>query len=776
MLVASMSVEGRRVEIRGIVQGVGFRPWVFRLARAHDLGGWVRNDAGGVTIEAFGPVDALEAFLHELGAAPPPAAVIRSLESHRIAGRSTTAFEIVASAAAPDRRVSIPADLPTCSNCLAEVLDPADRRYRYPFTNCTNCGPRFTVARDVPYDRPATTMAAFEMCSACRQEYESPEDRRFHAQPNACPICGPRLWLRDRGGQPISGDPIKEAARLLRQGLIVAVKGLGGFHLACDATSGTAVVELRRRKRRDAKPFAIMAATPEEAERLGDISRTERALLESAERPIVIVDRRPESGLAANVAPHNPTVGLMLPYTPLHHLLLHDTGLPLVMTSGNLGEEPLAYRNDEALARLAGIADAFLLHDREIETRCDDSVARVIASRPTVFRRSRGYVPRAIPIARAFREPVLACGAMLKNTFCIGTGETAYLGPHVGDLENLETYESFEHAVERLQRFVGVRPQILVHDLHPEYLSTRYARSRDDVRLIPVQHHHAHVASVMAEHGLDGPVLGIAYDGTGLGPDGAAWGGEFLLVDRAGFRRLATCRPLVLAGGDTAIRQVWRQALALLTDAFDGNPPTAGLALFQRVPDSHIHVVRQMMAAGVNCPRAHGVGRYFDAVGSIGLARPVSRYEGHVALEWNLAAAPNDHGSYPFALSPGPAVLEIDLRAAVRAIVSDLRAGEHPAVVSARFHSTLVDATVAVVHQILAQHGPMPVALSGGCFQNRRLTEGILARVGDGVRVVRHEQVPPGDGGLALGQAFAANGLLESPELAGTAPTGTHPL
>lgn len=752
-----MSDDGRHIEIRGIVQGVGFRPWVFHLARAHGLGGCVRNDAGGVTIEAFGPTAALDAFLHDLNADPPPASSIRSTESRRIAARPAAPFAIVASAGATDHRVSIPADLPTCPDCLAEILDPSNRRYRYPFTNCTNCGPRFTIARGVPYDRPATTMAAFKMCDACRREYESPEDRRFHAQPNACPACGPRVSLTNAAGTVLAvGDPIAEAARLLGEGRIVAIKGLGGFHLACDATCDVPVAELRRRKRRDEKPFAIMAASLDVACRLARLGPMEQLLLSSIERPIVIADRLAESGLAANLAPRNPTLGLMLPYSPLHHLLIRDAGLPLVMTSGNLSEEPIAYRNDEAIARLSGIADAFLLHDREIETRCDDSVARLIAGTPTVFRRSRGYVPQAIPVAPPFREPVLACGAMLKNTCCVGVGDVAYLGPHIGNLENLETYEAFEHAVERMQQFVGVRPRVLAHDIHPEYLSTQYANRRGSVTLVPVQHHHAHVAAVMAEHGLDGPVLGIAYDGSGLGTDGMAWGSEILLVDGPAFARVATFRPLALAGGDTAVRQVWRQALALIVDAFDGTPPVERLALFRGIPDREMRVVRQMIDAGVNCPLAHGAGRYFDAIGALGLDRAVSQYEGQVALEWNLAAAPDEHGSYPFDLETGSAVLEVDFRPAVRAIVADLLAGAHSAVVAARFHTTLAEATSAVVRRVIAERGQLPVALSGGCFQNALLTERVVERLAVDCRVIRHERVPPGDGGLALGQAWVA--------------------
>ena len=578
---ASGPLGGRRIDIRGIVQGVGFRPWVFRLAGVHGLGGWVRNDARGVTIEAFGPPPALDAFVAALQRTPPPAAHIDELIAVPIAWRPAAAFDIVASAPSTNRRVSIPADLATCTDCLREIRDPADRRYGYPFTNCTNCGPRFTIAADIPYDRPNTTMAPFVMCPACQAEYGSPSDRRFHAQPNACPACGPRLWLAGPDGREIAGpDPIAAAAEAVSRGLVLAVKGLGGFHLACDATNPDAVALLRARKRRDEKPFAVMAVDLAEAETLALLDDEERRLLLSVERPIVLARRRAPAPIADGVAPGNPLVGLLLPYTPLHHLLLEVVRRPLVMTSGNLSDEPLAYRNEEAIARLAGVANRFLLHDRDIDTRCDDSVARVVAGAPMVLRRSRGYVPRGIPAHGCFAEPVLACGALLKNTFCFGAGGTAYLGPHIGDLENLETFDAYEHAIGRMERFLGVRPAIIAHDLHPDYLSTRYANSRPETPKVGVQHHHAHVCAAMAEHGLGGPVIGVAYDGTGLGTDGAAWGGEILVADYTRVARVATFRPIRLAGGDRAIRQVWRQAVALLDDAFGGEGPTERFPVF----------------------------------------------------------------------------------------------------------------------------------------------------------------------------------------------------
>ncbi|MCU0252191.1 MAG: carbamoyltransferase HypF [Vicinamibacterales bacterium] len=758
-----LPIDGRRIEIRGIVQGVGFRPWVYRLAGAHGLGGWVRNDARGVTIEAFGPAASLDAFVSALQASPPPAARIADFSWRAIAGRPETAFRIIASEPSADRRMSIPADLATCPDCVREIGDPADRRYRYPFTNCTNCGPRFTIALDIPYDRPNTTMAPFRMCPACHAEYESPSDRRFHAQPNACPACGPRLWLAGPdGGDLASADPIADAALAIRRGAIVAVKGLGGFHLACDAASAAAVAELRARKRRDEKPFAVMAADLAGAGTIADLDADERQLLLSVERPIVIARRRASAALAPNVAPGNPLVGVMLPYAPLHHLLLAAAGRPLVMTSGNLSEEPLAYRNDEALDRLAGIADVFLLHDREIDTRCDDSVARVIAGAPVVIRRSRGHVPRGIAARGSFSEPVLACGALLKNTFCLGVDGTAYLGPHIGDLENLETFDAYDHAIGRMERFLGVRPAVIAHDLHPAYLSTRYALDRPEPLKVAVQHHHAHVCAAMAEHEMNGPVIGVAYDGTGLGSDGQAWGGEILVAEYTRFTRVATFRPIRLAGGDLAIRQVWRQALALIDDAFDGDAPLDRFALFGRVPPRHVAVVRAMLAHGVNTPAAHGVGRYFDAVGALALGKTESRFEGQVALEWNLAADPDEDGRYRFVVAGGPGPQELDLRPAIRMLTGELLAGVSPGVVSARFHNTLAAATVELIEIARRRFGDLPAVLTGGVFQNALLVERVIREAGPAVRVLRHALVPPGDGGLALGQAVIASAVIEA--------------
>ena len=759
-----MSRAGRRIALTGTVQGVGFRPFVYRLARELGLGGRVRNDQAGVTIEAFGPPAALDLLERRLSEERPAAARVEAVRIEAIPPEPLAAFEIVESGAAAERRVSIPPDLATCPDCLRELRDPSDRRHRYPFTNCTSCGPRFTIALGVPYDRPATTMAGFRMCPACAGEYADPSDRRFHAQPNACPACGPRVELLDRTGVLIEcPDPIARAAQALRSGAVVAVKGVGGYHLACDATSPSAVRTLRTRKRREEKPLAVMVQDLSAARALAELAPAEEALLQSVERPIALCRRRPGAPLAPEVAPRSPLVGLLLAYAPLHHLLLADAARPLVMTSGNLSEEPIAYQDEDARSRLGGIADLFLAHDRPIASRCDDSVARVVAGRPLILRRARGYVPRPVRVAPRLSRPVLAVGAQLKNAFCLARGEEATLGPHVGDLDALETYQAFEGAVARLEEFLSFRPEVVACDLHPLYLSTRYARERAaalSAPLFEVQHHHAHAAAAMAEHGLPGPVLALAWDGTGLGTDGTAWGGELLLAWRSRFERLATFRPLRLAGGDLAIREPWRIALAALLDAFGEEAPIDRLPLFAEVPDEELAVARRMLAASLNSPPAHGAGRAFDAAGALALGRAHSRFEGQVALALDAAADPGEPGAYPFEIAAAAGgVAELDLRPLWRALCQDVLAGTPAGPISARFHRALIRAGTELVARACRRLGDLPVVLTGGCFQNARLAEGILGGLGGSGKVYLHGEVPPGDGGIALGQAVVADAV-----------------
>jgi len=764
---------GRHIEVRGTVQGVGFRPWTVRLARGMDVRGRVWNDASGVTIEAFAPARELDDFIARLRSDSPANSRILELRSRLIPLQRVADFAIERSedrgesdegdeSRKPSRNaLSIPPDLATCPKCEAEVFDPGDRRYGYAFANCTECGPRFTIATDIPFDRDATTMASFPMCASCRDEYHDIEDRRFHAQPIACPSCGPTLKLifAQGDGLPIA-DPLATAAASLEGGAILAIKGLGGFHLACDATRPASVRMLRKRKHRDEKPFAVMVRDLAAARALAELSEPEEMLLTSPERPIVLVRRRAEANLAAEVAPDTPLLGLLLPYTPLHHLLLAAVGRPLVMTSANVSNEPICSDNADALQRLDGIADGTLMHDRAIAMRCDDSVARVIDGVPILMRRSRGFVPKPFTLARPVTQPLLACGAHLHNTFCIAVDDTAYFGPHIGDLESVAAFDFFEEAVERMQTILSVRPEIVAHDLHPGYLSTRYAMSREGTTRVGVQHHHAHVVSALAEHGLEGPVLGVAFDGTGAGDDGASWGGEFLLCTPARFERLATFRSLRLPGGDKAIHEVWRTAYALLHDAFAGEPPVESLALFRDVAKQSLRMVSRMIECDLNAPRAHGVGRYFDAFGALTLNRPKSTYSGQVAMAWDFAADPAVTDAYPFSLDVSRAPLEVDLRATARAAVQDILSGVSPTRISARFHNTLIEATVEVVERLLGEVGRVPVALTGGVFQNERLVRGIRENLSSRIDLLRHREVPPGDGGLALGQALIVNAVL----------------
>jgi hydrogenase maturation protein HypF len=761
---ASANAEGLRITLRGIVQGVGMRPFVCRLARAESVVGRVRNDARGVTIEAFGEGAALRRFLARLGAERPPAAHFDDVICEPLSAEPLREFVIVESEApgAPEPRISIPADLATCADCLRELFDPGDRRFRYPFINCTRCGPRFTLARGVPYDRALTTMAPFALCQACRREYEDPTDRRFHAEPNACPTCGPHLTLVAPDDRRVveREQALAAAVRALLQGQIVAVKGIGGFHLACDARSSAAVARLRARKHREEKPLAVMVRDLGEAEQLAVLSDAERALLVSVERPIVLVERRQGVSIAREVAPDTPLIGLLLPYAPLHHLLLNDAGRPLVMTSGNRSDEPIAFRDEEARRRLLDVADLLLLHDREIETRADDSVAKVVMGRPVLLRRSRGYAPRGLRLPTGFARPTLACGAHLKNTFCLGLGDAAHLGAHIGDLENLETLDAFESAVDRMEAFLRTRPELLAHDLHPHYASTRYAlerAQRDGIPAVAVQHHHAHAASAMAEHGLVGPVLALVWDGTGLGDDGTAWGGELLVASYDGYERLATFRPVALAGGDRAIQQPWRTALAALEDAFEGAPPLDRLPLFAMVKGTELSAVRQMLAQRFRSPLAHGAGRFFDAVGALALQRPVARYEGQVATALDAAVDVADTGRYSFAIDGSCSPWQLDLRPLVREVAADVAAAVAPGRIAARFHDALIAAAGELLRMAEARHGRLPIVLSGGCFANARLAEGVLREVSPGSSVYLHGAVPPGDGGIALGQALVAD-------------------
>jgi hydrogenase maturation protein HypF len=748
-----------RAHVSGLVQGVGFRPFVWREATNRGLSGWVGNDAAGVVLEVEGAAEAVSSLLEALRR-PPPLARVDEVRSEALPPDGDVGFQVRASDTAGARRALVSPDTATCGDCLRELHDPADRRFGYPFINCTNCGPRFTIVMSVPYDRSRTTMASFPMCAACQAEYDDPANRRFHAEPVCCPACGPRLRLADRSGREVAGDPIAEAVARLRSGDVVAVKGLGGYHLAVDARQEAAVARLRGRKHREDRPFALMVRDVDAARDLCEIGPEELALLTSSARPIVLLARRGPDGVATSVAPGSPSLGLMLPYTPLHALLLEAAAAPLVLTSGNTSDEPIAFDDGDALDRLASIADAFLVHDRAIRTRVDDSVAKVVRGRALPIRRSRGHVPHAIEMPWESPRPVLACGSALKNTFCLTRGRHAFVSHHVGDLDNFVTMQSYVDGIAHLRRLLDIDPTVVAHDLHPDYPSTRYALDVPDVELIAVQHHHAHIASCLADNGVTGPVIGVAFDGVGLGTDGTAWGGEFLVADMTTFTRVAHLAEVPMPGGDAAARQPWRMALAHLDSAYAGDPP-AGLAVEAR-QGRRWGQVRSVLRAGVNTPLTSSAGRLFDAVSSLLGVRDVVTYEGQAAIELEQAADPAEVGSYLVPVTDG-AVHRIDASHLVGVIANDLAAGMAVPVLAARFHNALAGVVVGVCRRLRDEHGLSTVALSGGVFQNSLLTTRCLDGLeGAGFRVLTHRQVPPNDGGISLGQAAVATEVLRT--------------
>jgi hydrogenase maturation protein HypF len=780
-----------RIKVRGVVQGVGFRPFVYRLAHQYKLNGWVRNTSGSVTIEVEGDEAAIKGFSASLETGAPPMARIEGVSLSFHAPQGYTGFEIRDSRPERGKYQLVSPDIATCPDCLRELLDPDDRRYGYPFTNCTNCGPRFTIIEDIPYDRPKTTMAGFHMCPECQREYDDPLDRRFHAQPNACPRCGPRLELVSADGTLTesrdvikatddltesrdvmkatddlteSEDLIKAAGDLLRDGRILAVRGLGGFQLACDATSETAVATLRRRKRRPAKPLAVMMATREEIVRHCELSPEEERLLSSPQCPIVLLRwRRGVSCVAAAVAPNLKYLGVMLPYTPLHHLLLRETGRPLVMTSGNLSEEPIARDNDEALGRLKGIADYFLVHNRSISARYDDSVFMMVDEAPQPIRRARGYAP--YPIFLPFRsKQVLACGAEEKNTFCLTRDDHAFLSQHIGDMENEETLAHFENTIELYKRLFRVTPEVVAYDLHPEYLATKYARrviSELGLLAVPVQHHHAHIASCLAEHKAEGPAIGVAFDGTGFGSDAALWGGEFLLADYNGFHRLGHLEYVPLPGGAAAIKRPYRMALSYLYTLLGADFPLEGLPLDGLDPEE-VAVVKKQLARGINSPPTSSAGRLFDAVSALAGVRGRIDYEAQAAIELEMQAPDKidrmKKETYPFAVTLEQGVRVVRLAELVSAVVREVRNRVPVPLISLRFHRTVAEMITGVCRDIAGETGINEVALSGGVFQNRlllMLTTSALKKAG--LAVLVHRLVPCNDGGISLGQAVIAN-------------------
>lgn len=766
-----MDIPATEIRVHGIVQGVGFRPYVYRLAAQYGLIGTISNDAEGVVIRVAGDRDGIDTLLQALRRNPPPLARIidiRSRPTFLPAGQQ--GFVILTSETGRQSQTHVSPDIATCGDCRREIMDPGDRRHRYPFTNCTNCGPRYSIIRSLPYDRPRTTMVAFPLCPACRAEYENPANRRFHAQPVACPECGPQVWLEMAQAGQTSNLPasqaVSETQRLLAQGRIVAIKGLGGFHLACDACNPRAVEELRRRKLRVDKPFALMMPSLDVVEQHCHLSPDERSLLESPARPILLLRRRSASSIADQVAPGQEHLGVMLPYTPLHYLLFSGDpawqNAALVMTSANLSEEPICTDNAEARQRLSGLADAFLMHNRDIHIRTDDSVMRVLPDGGLYpVRRSRGYAPFPVRLPQE-QPPLLAAGAELKNTFCITNGNYAFLSHHIGDLENYETLQSFEQGVAHFENLFRVKPAAIACDLHPNYLATRYAQERaerENLPLIPVQHHHAHIAALMAEHGLDGsePVIGVSFDGTGYGDDGKIWGGEFLLADYAGYKRFAHLRYFPLPGGDAATRRPSRTALGLLhalgLDWADSLPTHADLCYDDRT------VLRSQLVHGINSPLTSSMGRLFDAAAALAGVRQKVNYEAQAAIEFEALADPDETGLYPFELVGE----QVDPTAAIEVLLADVLASQPVSRISARFHNGLALLVRDVCARLRVESSASRVALSGGVWQNVTLLMKTIPLLQEsGFQVCCHHKVPANDGGLALGQAVIAGYRLKN--------------
>ena len=765
-----------RVVIRGAVQGVGFRPFVYRLATEASLRGWVSNTSQGVFIEVEGPKTVLDTFLLRVGREKPPRSSIQSLESSFLDPVGFESFEIRESEESGPKTVLVMADIATCPDCLKEVFDISNRRYQYPFTNCTNCGPRFTIIEALPYDRSNTSMKKFPMCPACNHEYQDPDNRRFHAQPNACPVCGPHVELWDAKGKAIAlhRQAIIGAVKAIRAGSIVAVKGLGGFHLVVDARNEQSVLELRKRKNREEKPLALMVPTIQAAKDLCSVSELEERLLASPEAPIVLLEKKPDvqgsrfevqssaavtsnlehrtlNFVSPSVAPNNPYLGIMLPYTPLHHILMHELGFPVIATSGNLSDEPICTDEQEALKRLNGIADVFLIHNRPIVRHVDDSIARVMLGRELVLRRARGYAPLPVPIP-AESHPVLAVGAHLKNTIALQSGNNTFISQHIGDLETEQSFDAFHAVIADFQKLYEVTPSEIVCDMHPDYLSTKFARS-SGIPTFDVQHHYAHVASCMAENELTGTILGVSWDGTGYGTDETIWGGEFLLTKHNAFERVATFKHFRLPGGEQAIKEPRRTAIGLLHELYGESVYTYTFLLpVSSMPKPSLTVIQQMLAKGVNSPLTSSVGRLFDAVASITGLRHAVHFEGQAAmeLEFVLAGVKSDE-SYSFLISEDNPMI-VDWAPMMFEIIADLEGKVPVKLISAKFHNTLAEIIVSVAGRIREPR----VVLSGGCFQNRYLTERTVRLLeSGGFKPYWHQRVPPNDGGIALGQIYA---------------------
>jgi len=754
------SLAAKQIRVKGIVQGVGFRPYIYQLAGRYKLCGHVANTASGVHICVEGPLPDITAFLVSIPTEAPPLAQITDIKSVDVQTEGFQSFAIISSREDTAKSALISPDVAICNDCLREMLSPRDRRFRYPFINCTNCGPRYTIIDNIPYDRPQTSMKHFRMCALCQAEYDNPDNRRFHAQPNACPVCGPHLQLLDGSGQPINTtDPISTVVARLKQGRIAAIKGLGGFHLAVDAENEQAVVRLRRRKHREEKPLALMAYDTDHVRRFARLDDEEMAVLSSPQRPILLLAKQTGHPLAPSVAPDNRYFGVMLPYAPLHYLILEKGFTALVMTSANLSEEPIAIANDEAVERLTGIADDFLVHNRDINIRCDDSIVRKTAGATRFLRRSRGYVPT--PVFLNHTPPsVLACGAELKNTICLTKEDRAFVSQHIGDLENLATYDAFRDTITHLQNILDIKPQTIVCDLHPDYLSTRYAKAQRDLAVIQIQHHHAHIVSGMAENHLDGNVIGLAFDGTGYGPDGTIWGGEVLLAEKRRYERAAFLQPLPLPGGAAAIKAPWRMAVSYLYQAFGQGFRDLDIPFLAAIDLKQADILVAMARQGINAPLTSSMGRLFDGIAALVGLRNTVAFEGQAAMELEMIAQPEEIGHYDFGWQTSDA-LQIPTEPIIQGVVADLAHGRSASWISRRFHTTLVRLFTDLCVHLRRQTALDRVVLSGGVFQNALLLQELSCSLEkERFAVYTHRLVPPNDGGIALGQAVAAGAML----------------
>lgn len=752
--------EARRLSVKGIVQGVGFRPFVYQLAKKLDLKGQVANTSSGVTILLEGPLHDIESFLQGLATQSPPLAHITQVDAQPLSPKGYDDFSISRSREDTQRFALISPDVSICNDCKNELFDPDDRRYAYPFINCTNCGPRYTIIDDIPYDRPKTSMRHFRMCPECQTEYDDPFNRRFHAQPNACPVCGPQVALHDREKKRIeTKNAIETTISLLKNGHVVAVKGLGGFHLVVDAENTAAVETLRKRKHREEKPLAVMSGDIESVRQFALLGKENEVLLQSRQRPIVLLEKKKDYALAGGVSPKNRTVGVMLPYTPLHYLLIKDHFTALVMTSGNLSEEPIAIDNTDAFDRLRDIADYFLIHDRDIYLRSDDSVLRIVDRKQRFLRRSRGYVPAPIFLKNRLK-PILACGAELKSTVCLTRETHAFLSQHIGDLENLATYEFFEMTIAHLKRILSIEPEIIAHDMHPDYLSTRYATEQSRMVKIDVQHHHAHIVSCMAENHVEDPVIGLAFDGTGYGRDGGLWGGEVLIARLDSFERAAHLAYTPMPGGAAAIKEPWRMAVAYLYGAYGKDFVNRRLPFLDKLNASKRNIMVEMMEKGINSPRTSSLGRFFDGIAAILGIRSHVAFEGQAAMELEMLAETSANDIYEYAWSSEEPI-QIDVRPIVTGVVGDIERSVPLSTVSGKFHATLMAMFTDLCQVIGKKTGLSQVALSGGCFQNAILLAGLSNRLGErGFDVLTHAKVPANDGGIALGQAVIADAIV----------------